>query len=564
MATSDTREYHRDIDDPTSPMFAGSSQPQEHAFNFPKYGQINGVGSWSDGISPGATSKDKEIELLSSGRMEGFQSPFVHQKPTTIPPNAEESIDAAWLFAEQNFQDVRHGRNADELVQKRLIDCFDILKNSIDGKQPFRCYACQGSTFKSRGTCLRHIQEYHLPQSTFQCSVKQEPKNRVTKQNQKDKCAIARRDKFGEFFSKRFGRKASKEELELYRRQIACPSKCPVCPQPFDCWSTLYNHLLDEHCRRPSIASAATSRSNSIAELNLNTDNGLVSPGSDISSNHKDQNGHLVPPSMGRRSLTSSRGSGSFPAGTSPPARPASNCSDGSISPSQFTADQIQENLPNFNRSRNSQQFPGFPPRPQQPEVPRDHVYAPRTSCTVCRHPISQCQQCQSIMLSVPGLWCHVCIDSATSSVYNPEVPQLHLSTPTPAPENSRPSLYQPPSYQINTTHNRPRSSQQGGQHQRQHSEYNPYLQHRFQELSAATGDDPQVLTVRNIPEPVLTECKPGVFEYKPMSLSCAAPKISLSKGMKEMGKCISDLKDFFIGGKLDTNCIRSENESKI
>lgn len=566
MATSDTRDFNCDYQDPNPQILATSPLPPQ-PLTIPDFSQTNGVGDWSE-LSPGTNLNQTEIDIPMLGQTEGLENSPIDHSAQNTSADAEDTTDAAvWLFIKQNIEDFIYKRKSNAKLQRRVAEKLVTLADSLDDNDPYRCYhhKCSTKKFRDRSACLRHVRDFHLWQYEYDCSlIRRSNHHRVTKQNPKAK--LHRRDKFGEYFRDIVGRRAEKSEIERCRLSLACPPRCPVCPRPFKEWSALHNHVLDEHCRRRSRKSSATSsRRGSETEPNLNADNELVSPVSDLSSTYSDRRGHLlIPPSTTQNSRTSHRGQGSLSAGTLSPARPSSICSDGGISPSQPPVDRRQTSVPDIHRLRDSQNSPGVPfPLPfssQPPVLPQDPEYIPTTLCTMCDHPMLQCPTCQNLSRSLGGLWCHICFSVDRSSTgFDQSIPHLHLSTPTPTQDNAGLPLYQDtPSYAMTVPYNQSHGPRRENQRRQNNSGYNPYHGSGYRSFSATVGDGPQVMTTVQDPiRSMFPECKPSLYQIESLGPICAAPKSTLSKSMSllhksltDLGKYLGDFKHLVIGGK--------------
>lgn len=130
-----------------------------------------------------------------------------------------------------------------EVVEK-VSDVGNVENSKIhDGVKVFKCDQCE-STFKKKKNLQKHINTKHLKKSE-QCEhckacfgSEKELKNHMKKKHRTEKCRKVNK----------LENNVVNEESEEYDSELdSDPKKCMECPQQFDDWSDLSDHLKDVH-----------------------------------------------------------------------------------------------------------------------------------------------------------------------------------------------------------------------------------------------------------------------------------------------------------------------------
>lgn len=497
--------------------------------------QIQAVG----GLFPSnleASAKHSELDIQPSAQMTGTLSHL----------NINEGVLAAGRFVSDNYHDILSSRNSEPESRKRFKAALELIANSIPDQQGLHCPYCSRK-LGTRGTCWRHIQDKHIPRHEFRCPDCE--RNGVKLKN-----PIHRLDKFTDHRVYHHGGvKPSKKEIEDCRHPFACRRKCPLCPTTIRGWRELEHHMLKDHCRKPSMGtSAVSSRRSSVQEMIYSSDDEMVSPTSDIPLANQNESDYLLPSPQSGNSRRSSINFNTPPSVDHSPSRNPIHSSSHSPAMSPRNTGPI---IPPGGQTQNQQQgyssLPWFPTATPS-GIPRDGGYD--LNCSFHHgHNLAQCPACQELARLNSPLLCHLCAAGAAATGFNPAQgyppPELRVVTATPDPTEQRPL-----SSQFRANHNLLSGFQSYHPQQRRLQRHNPrsqaHQESQFRNFNGGNDGSPSVLAVTNIPEPSWPiYCGPDIFEVSSLRLGYVAPKLSISKSITDVGKSLSFIKEFFMGG---------------
>lgn len=441
----------------------------------------------------------------------------------------------------------------------------------------YKCLECDGCDTDTKGIFTRHVDNMHHPKCMFLCPMKN--------------CSVERPRRYQiiDHMIKSHDRKATKGELEAYKRDNACPAQCPLCHVNLNSWQD-FDKCYRVHC---SYEGPPNTRN---ASRRGSADQGNGGRGDESGNNQQVENtgmGNHAPaqPQSGLQGTTdrgiyhpSSSGAGGP---TNQIARPqdlhrlpTDDRVTGNAGPIPFPdnvprSSQItrRPTLGDDSHRINRQYRHGGPYHFTQDRRSRPPRGESDPGCTRCLHHFSSCQHPQCRRRTESSESCHACPQSFRIPAGIGRYPGPHLTDPTYNHQTIDPSLlargYQ---LQPGTGQNIPEqflSENRQLREQFQGWPFNNAMGWNFTDPQRShRRNNPRALAVTSIEEPVFGEQEvalPSILDLKVTQYHGALLKmLPMMNPLKRwFSKPLKDLNSISLSGKHLHISIKRENKNQ-